>query len=177
MLLQASDSTLLIVDMQGRLMPVIHDGDAVLAANARLARAARLLDVPVVATEHHSKMLGVTVAPLAELVQSTFQKMRFSAARERGFEAWLPAARKTVLVTGCEAHICVLQTVIGLTELGYKAVLVADAAGSRKPSDHHAALRRARAHGAEIVTSEMAIFEWMETCEHARFRDVLRLVK
>ena len=69
-----------------------------------------------------------------------------------------------------------LQTVIGLTELGYKAVLVADAAGSRKPSDHHAALRRARAHGAEIVTSEMVIFEWMETCEHPRFRDVLRPV-
>lgn len=94
MLLQASDSTLLIVDMQGRLMPAIHDGDAVVAANAKLARAARLLDVPVVATEHHSKMLGVTVAPLAELVQSTFQKMHFSAAREQGFDAWLPAARK-----------------------------------------------------------------------------------
>lgn len=87
MLLQASDSTLLIVDMQGRLMPVIHDGDAVVAANAKLARAARLLDVPVVATEHHSKMLGVTVALLAELVQSTFQKMHFSAAREHGFDA------------------------------------------------------------------------------------------
>ncbi|CAB3869072.1 MAG: isochorismatase family protein [Achromobacter pulmonis] len=177
MLLQASDSTLLIVDMQGRLMPAIHDGDAVVAANAKLARAARLLEVPVVATEHHGKMLGVTVAPLAELVQSTFQKMHFAATRERGFDAWLPAARKTVLVTGCEAHICVLQTVIGLTEMGYKAVLVTDAAGSRKPADHHAALRRARAHGAEIVTTEMAIFEWMETCEHARFRDVLRLVK
>lgn len=177
MLLQASDSTLLIVDMQGRLIPAIHDGDAVVAANAKLARAARLLEVPVVATEHHGKMLGVTVAPLAELVQSTFQKMHFAATRERGFDAWLPAARKTVLVTGCEAHICVLQTVIGLTEMGYKAVLVTDAAGSRKPADHHAALRRARAHGAEIVTTEMAIFEWMETCEHARFRDVLRLVK
>ncbi|MGE8660024.1 MAG: isochorismatase family protein [Achromobacter sp.] len=177
MLLQASDSTLLIVDMQGRLMPVIHDGDAVLAANAKLARAARLLEVPVIATEHHSKMLGVTVAPLAELAQSTFQKMHFAATRERGFDAWLPAARKTVLVTGCEAHICVLQTVIGLAEMGYQAVLVADAAGSRKPADHHAALRRARAHGAEIVTTEMAIFEWMETCEHPRFRDVLRLVK
>ena len=86
MLLPASDSTLLIVDMQGRLMPVIHDGDAVLAANVKLAQAARLLEVPVVATEHHSKMLGVTVAPLAELVQSTFQKMHFSSAREPGFE-------------------------------------------------------------------------------------------
>lgn len=177
MLLCATDSTLLIVDMQGRLMPVIHDGEAVLNAAHKLAQAARLLDVPVVATEHHSKMLGVTVDPLRELVQATFQKMHFSSAREPGFDGWLPASRRTVLVAGCEAHICVLQTVIGLVELGYKAVLVADAAGSRKPSDHHAALRRARAHGAEIVTSEMAIFEWMETCEHPRFRDVLRLVK
>jgi len=88
MLLQASDSTLLIVDMQGRLMPVIHDGDAVLATAHKLAQAARLLEVPVVATEHHSKMLGVTVAPLNELVQSTFQKMHFSSTRERGFDAW-----------------------------------------------------------------------------------------
>ncbi|CAB3695181.1 hypothetical protein LMG26690_02324 [Achromobacter animicus] len=141
MLLSASDSTLLIVDMQGRLMPVIHEGDAVLNAAHKLAQAARLLDVPVVATEHHSKMLGVTVDPLRELVQATFQKMHFSSAREPGFDGWLPASRKTVLVAGCEAHICVLQTVIGLVHLGYKTVLVADAAGSRKPSDHHAALR------------------------------------
>lgn len=177
MLLQASDSTFLIVDMQGRLMPVIHDNEAVLNSAHKLAQAARLLDVPVIATEHHSKMLGVTVDPLREIVQHTFQKMHFSSALEPGFEAWLPAARKTIVVAGCEAHICVLQTVIGLMDLGYKAVLVSDAAGSRKPADHHAALRRARAHGAEIVTSEMAIFEWMQTCEHPRFRDVLRLVK
>ena len=65
MLLQASDSTLLIVDMQGRLMPVIHNGDAVLNTAHKLAQAARLLDVPVIATEHHSKMLGVTVEPLS----------------------------------------------------------------------------------------------------------------
>ena len=177
MLLQASDSTLLIVDMQGRLMPAIHDNEAVLHTAHKLAQAARILDVPVVATEHHGKMLGVTVDPLRDLVQSAFQKMHFSSTREPGFEAWLPPARKTILVAGCEAHICVLQTVIGLVDMGYKAVLVSDAAGSRKPSDHHAALRRARAHGADIVTSEMAIFEWMETCEYPRFRDVLRLVK
>ena len=177
MLLSATDSTLLIVDMQGRLMPVIHDNEALLNATHKLAQAARLLDVPVVATEHHAKMLGATVEPLREQVQSAFQKMHFSSALEPGFEAWLPAARKTILVAGCEAHICVLQTVIGLIDLGYHAVLVADAAGSRKPADHHAALRRARAHGAEIVTTEMAVFEWMRTCEHPRFREVLRLVK
>ncbi len=177
MLLRADHSIVLVIDMQERLMPVIDRGEQVLATADKLARAARLLDVPVVAAEHHSRMLGATVAPLREQVQATFQKMHFSAMREPWFEAWLPPARKTVLVTGCEAHICVLQTVLGLREQGWHAVLVADAAGSRKPSDHHAALRRARAAGADIVTSEMAIFEWMETCEHPRFRDVLRLVK
>lgn len=176
-LLQANQATLLIVDMQGRLVPAIHDGQAVLAAAHKLAQAARLLDVPVVATEHHARMLGVTVAPLDTQIQARFPKMHFSATREPGFTAWLPPARKTILVAGCEAHICVLQTVLGLLEEGYRALLVSDAAGSRKPADHHAALRRARGAGAEIVTTEMAIFEWMETCEHPRFRDVLRLVK
>lgn len=176
-LLQADAATLLIVDMQSRLMPAIDRGEAVLAAAHKLAQAARLLDVPVVATEHHSRMLGTTVAPLADTLQSTFQKMHFSAMREPGFEAWLPPARKTILVAGCEAHICVLQTVIGLAEQGYRAVLVSDASGSRQSADHHAALRRARSAGADIVTTEMAIFEWLETCEHPRFRDALRLVK
>lgn len=177
MLLQAQDSVVLIVDMQGRLMPAIHNHESVTNSAHTLAQCARLLDVPVLATEHHSRMLGVTVEPLRATVQATFQKMHFSAVREPGFAAWLPADRKTVLVAGCEAHICVLQTVQGLLELGCQAVLVADAAGSRRPAGHHAALRRLRAAGAQIVTAEMAIFEWMETCEHPRFRDVLRLVK
>ncbi len=92
-LLQANQATLLIVDMQGRLMPAIHDGQAVLAAAHKLAQAARLLDVPVVATEHHARMLGVTVAPLDTQIQARFPKMHFSATREPGFTAWLPTAR------------------------------------------------------------------------------------
>lgn len=138
-LLQANQATLLIVDMQGRLMPAIHDGQAVLAAAHKLAQAARLLDVPVVATEHHARMLGVTVAPLDTQIQARFPKMHFSATREPGFTAWLPPARASRPIT-------------------------------MRPC-------AARGAGAEIVTTEMAIFEWMETCEHPKFRDVLRLVK
>lgn len=98
-LLQANQATLLIVDMQGRLMPAIHDGQAVLAAAHKLARAARLLDVPVVATEHHARMLGVTVAPLDTQIQARFPKMHFSATREPGFTAWLPPARASRPIT------------------------------------------------------------------------------
>ena len=177
MLLQAADSTLLVVDMQERLVPAIAGADAMLGTAHKLAQGARLLGVPVVATEHNSGALGATVAPLRDAVQAVFQKRHFSAAREPGFEAWLPPARHTVLVVGCEAHICVLQTIVGLLELNYRAVLVSDAVGSRRPDDRHAGMRRIRAAGATVVTAEMALFEWLETCDHPQFRDVLRLVK
>ncbi|SAI65738.1 isochorismatase [Bordetella ansorpii] len=175
--LKASDCTLLVIDMQARLLPAIHDGEAVLAATLKLARAARLLDIPVVGTEQQPGKLGATVPELAGALQAVLAKTHFSAAREPGFEAWLPPGRRTVLVAGVEAHVCVLQTLLDLRQRGWQVALVSDAVGSRRPSDHHAASRRARAGGADIVSAEMAIFEWMETCEHPRFREVLRLVK
>lgn len=177
MLLRADDSTLLIVDMQERLQPAIMHGEESAATAYKLAQGARLLDVPVVATEHNRPALGATIAPLSDSVQAVFQKRHFSALGEPGFEAWLPPARRTILVAGWEAHVCVLQTIMGLLALDYRAVLVADAAGSRRASDQHAGLRRVRAAGATIITAEMALFEWLESCDHPRFRDVLRLVK
>ncbi|WP_200908041.1 isochorismatase family protein, partial [Achromobacter sp. DMS1] len=122
MLLNASDSTLLIVDMQSRLMPVIHDGDSVLARAGTLARAARLLDVPVVATEHHGKMLGPTVEPLSASVQATFQKMHFSSVREPGFEAWLPARAQDRAGGGVRgAHLVCCRPCWGWWGWGWRA--------------------------------------------------------
>jgi len=177
MTLQASDSLLLIVDMQEKLMPAMSGGERALARAVRLAQAARLLEVPVVATEQQPEKIGATVEPLRASIQRTLAKTHFGATDQPGFDGWLPAARKTVLVAGVEAHVCVLQTVMGLARMGYRAVLVADACASRSPADHHAALRRARAHGADIVTVEMAMFEWLGHCEHPRFRELLQLVK
>ncbi|ANN79274.1 isochorismatase family protein [Bordetella flabilis] len=173
----AADATLLIVDMQARLMPAIHDGPAVLAAAARLSAGARLLEVPVVATEHHRAALGATVDDVARHVRAVFSKMHFSAAAEAGFESWLPNARDTIFVAGCETHICVLQTALGLKQLHRRVALVADACGSRRREDRELALQRARAHGIDVVTTEMVLFEWLGTCEHPAFREVLRLVK
>ncbi|OZI67175.1 isochorismatase family protein [Bordetella genomosp. 11] len=173
----AADCTVLIVDMQARLMPVIHDGAAVLAAATRLAAGAVLLDVPVVATEHHRAALGATLDDVGQHARAVFRKMHFSAVDEPGFGSWLPNARGTIFVAGCEAHICVLQTALGLRRGGHRVRMVADACGSRQPSDRDFALQRARAHGIDVMTTEMALFEWLGTCEHPRFRDVLRLVK
>lgn len=175
--LDADDSVFLIVDMQERLMPAIAGQAEQVATANRLARAARLLDIPVLATAHQAAKLGGTVAPLAASVRRTFPKTHFSAAREPGFVAWLPAARRTVLVAGAEAHVCVLQTVLGLLDAGLRVVMVEDAVGSRHPADKAAALRRAAAAGADIVTAEMALFEWLGHCEHPQFPAVLALIK
>jgi nicotinamidase-related amidase len=173
----AADSTLLIVDMQARLMPVIDNGDAVLAAAVKLAAGAVLLDVPVVATEHHRAALGATLPEVAAQVRAVFQKMHFSAAAEPGFDSWLPNARGTVFVAGCEAHVCVLQTALDLRRMGRRVCQVADACGSRRRTDFDFAMQRARAHDIDVATVEMVLFEWLGSCEHPRFRDVLRLVK
>ncbi|MFC7657055.1 isochorismatase family protein [Pseudonocardia benzenivorans] len=80
-------------------------------------------------------------------------------------------------MAGAEAHVCVLQTVIALRERDVRVVLVADAVGSRRPSDRAAALERAREHGAEVVTTEMVLFEWMRDSHHPRFREVSKLLR
>jgi nicotinamidase-related amidase len=176
-LLTAEGAALLLIDLQERLMPAIHDGEAVVARAVRLAEAARLLDVPVRATEQYPEGLGPTVPPLAAYPQALLTKTTFSAAADPRSRTLLPAGTREIVVAGCEAHVCVLQTVLGLLGRGHRVVLVADAVGSRDPADRAAALDRARQHGAEIVTSEMVLFEWLRDARHPNFREVQKLLK
>jgi nicotinamidase-related amidase len=175
--LAANRSTLLLIDLQRRLMPSIAGGEAVVANARRLAEAARLLDVPVLATEQNPGGLGGNVQEIAALASRTLAKNFFDATREAAFETFLPAARLKVVVAGCETHVCVMQTVLGLLRQGRSVALVSDAVGSRTNANRDAALARAKAHGAELVTTEMVVFEWLETSDHPRFREALQLVK
>ena len=177
MLLTAESAALLLIDLQERLTPVIHDGEVVVARAVRLAEAARLLDVPIRATEQYPAGLGPTVPPLAAYPQAVLAKTGFSAVQDPGFSGLLPPGTSEIVVAGCEAHVCVLQTVLGMLPGGRRVLLVADAVGSRDPADRAAAIDRARQHGAEIVTSEMVLFEWLRDARHPRFRDVQGLLK
>jgi nicotinamidase-related amidase len=176
-LLSAERSVLLLLDLQQRLMPAIHDGDAVITRAARLAEAALLLDVPVVATEQYPAGLGPTVEALACYPRATMAKTMFSAAAEPGFQALLPAGAREVVIAGCETHVCVLQTALDLLGSRHRVILAADATGSRDPADHRAAVDRARQHGAEVVTTEMVLFEWLRDARHPSFRQVHKLLK
>jgi nicotinamidase-related amidase len=173
----AEGAVLLLIDLQERLMPVIHDHEAVVARAVRLAEAAQLLEVPIRATEQNPAGLGPTVAPLKAHPQAILSKTTFSAAGDRGFSALLPPAAEQVVVAGVEAHVCVLQTVLGLRDSGHRVFVVADAVGSRDPADKAVALDRAGRNGAEIVTSEMVLFEWLRDARHPKFREVQKLLK
>jgi nicotinamidase-related amidase len=176
-LLTAQSAVLLLTDLQERLVPAIYDGEVVVARAVRLAEAARLLDVPIRATEQYPAGLGRTVPPLAAYPQSTLAKTTFAATADPGFADLLPAGVSEIVVAGCEAHVCVLQTVLGLLPRGHRVLLAADAVGSRDPADRAAAIDRARQHGAEIVTSEMVLFEWLRDAQHPKFREVQNLLK
>ena len=115
-----------------------------------------------------------SVAPLAGYPQNLVPKTAFSAAAD---PMLLPTAAREVVVAGGEATVCVLQTVADLLADEHRVAVVADAAGSRDPADRDAAVDRMRAHGAEIVTSEMVLFEWLRDSAHPRFRKVQKLLR
>ncbi len=177
MRLAAENAALLLIDLQERLVPVIHDGETMVARAVRLAEAARLLGVPVRAAEQYPAGLGPTVAALARYPQAVLAKTTFSAADAPGFPELLPAGASQIIVAGCEAHVCVLQTVLGLLTAGHRVAVAVDAIGSRDPADQEAAIARARQHGAEVVTSEMVLFEWLRDARHPKFREVQKLLK
>jgi nicotinamidase-related amidase len=173
-------SMLLVIDFQTKLMPAIDQGAATVANTRRLIDAAALFDVPVLFTEQNAKGLGPTVPELSPDLDAVAHKMTFDALRAPGFLARFRERcqdRRDIVVVGCEAHVCVLQTVLGLIDNGLKAYVVGDAIGARRAESKEAAIRRMERHGAEIVTTEMVVFEWLGTAEHSRFRAAMVLVK
>ncbi|MBW6507321.1 MAG: isochorismatase family protein [Rhodobacteraceae bacterium] len=174
--LDVARSALMVIDLQARLMPAIAGGDAVLRNAGRLVTAARRLAVPVLFTEQNPRGLGATAPALAPAPGELAEKMSFDACRAPGLAARLAPDRATV-VAGCEAHVCVLQTVLGLIAAGRKVYVVADAVGSRDPENCRLALARMARHGAEIVSTEMVLFEWLGDANHPAFRELQALIK
>jgi nicotinamidase-related amidase len=177
LLCDASRSMLVVIDLQNKLMPVISEGKEIVKRALILAQVAKLLEVPIVGTEQQPLRLGGTVPEIAQMFSRRFEKNHFDASAEPGFAECLEPDRDDLIVLGCEAHVCVLQTVLGLRERNQRVRLVVDAIGSRQSANKIAAVDRAKSAGAEIVTSEMVAFEWLRTSEHPRFREALKLIK
>jgi nicotinamidase-related amidase len=180
MILDRARSALLIVDVQERLAPAIARFDVLQSRLALLIGAAGSLAVPTVFTEQYSAGLGATVAAVRNLAPAApvIAKVHFQATLEPDLEEWLGQNRaRQIVVAGTEAHVCVLQTTLGLIEHGYDTFLVADAVQSRRELDRTLAIERLRSAGAQIVSAEMVVFEWLKRAATDEFRAVLPLIK
>ncbi|MFZ4482291.1 MAG: isochorismatase family protein, partial [Rhodoferax sp.] len=191
---------LVLVDYQSRLMPAIFENTLVLANALRLAQLARLMEVPVWGTEQNPSRLGENAPEIRALCDQTLSKMQFSGVEE-GLGEWLrppakpvagnarslpkhlqkPAAqggeRNTVLIAGCEAHVCLLQTALDLLEDEFDVWVVTDACSSRTERNRDAAFDRLAGAGVELVTTEMVAFEWLRSAEHPAFKAAQALIK
>lgn len=176
----AGRSALVLVDYQQRLMPQIHRGTEALALGVKLGRIAHELGVPVLGTEQNPRGLGPNDEAVRVLCSHTLAKMHFDAC-EDGLPGLLRSARQPppteVVIAGCEAHVCLLQSALGLMRAGFTVWVVADACGSRQAASHELAMQRLRGAGAYIVSFEMVVFEWLHSCEHPRFKPVLKELK
>ncbi len=176
MLMKCETSVLLIVDVQTRLAPAIHDSDKVVANVVWLAEVAERIGVPVVVTEHCPDKIGVTVDAVKAVTAGArvVSKRWFSAEADGCLRDTAVARHRQIVVCGTEAHVCVLQTALGLRWAGKEVFVVAEASGSRAPADRELAFERMRSHGIEIVSREMVAFEWLECGGTDLFRSVSR---
>jgi nicotinamidase-related amidase len=170
-------SALVLVDYQVRLMPAIADGEDVLRSGERLARIAQALGVPVIGTEQNPAGLGPNDGRIRAVCATTLAKQHFDATRDGLADHLRGLRRDQVVVAGCEAHVCLMQTALGALAAGFAVMVAADACGSRRRDDKALALQRLERAGATLASTEMIAFEWLGSSDDARFRDVLALVK
>ena len=181
MLLDASKSSLLLIDIQERLLPAMEEQQKVVAKSSILLSAARELGLPVTISEQYPKGLGHTVPELAGNGPSVFEKLTFSCWREVAMKAHFiklhEGGRPLVIVAGIEAHVCVLQSCIDLSAAGFGVFAVSDAMSSRKTQSVTLAFERMRAFGIEVVNTEMALFELLERAGTPQFKALSALIR
>lgn len=175
-----NDTVLMVVDVQTNHYPHCVNRDEALDTMTRVVRAAEVLGVPTVLTEHYPKVFGPTLPELAEALVDVepMAKMHFSCLGDPDIRAKIEGVgAKNIVIIGSETHICIMQTALMARELGYDVAVVADAVTGRKELDHELGLRRLTAHGVDVLTWESLVYEWMVRGGTKEFKAILPLVK
>ena len=189
-LLDASRSILVVIDIQGKLVQMVHRPALVLETTRRLLKLADLFSVPVVLTEQYPKGLGPTEASLRETYDALttprffLEKTAFGCCGDSGFEALLqqarpglPPSKRQIVIAGIEAHVCVMQTVLELLASGHEVQVCWDAVSGRGEAYVKHALDRMAAAGATITNHESVAFEWARDKNHPQFKALSALMK
>lgn len=173
-------SVLVVIDVQEKLAPLMHEKDTLLKNVQVLIQAAQFLDIPILWTEQLPDKIGLTVESIRRLMptQKPIVKKGFGCGGEKQFvDALAATRRREVIVTGIETHVCVYQTVAQLLESRYAVQVVADAVSSRALSNKDIGLGKMQSLGADITSTEMVLFELLKTAEHAQFKGILELIR
>ena len=174
MLIYPNSSCLLVVDIQEKLVPAVHENEALIANTRWLAEVAKLAGVPVLTSEQYPQGLGRTVEQLRDVLPEDgyMEKLHFSCMSDPSCNEKINSIRPNqVIIVGMEAHVCVLQTAIQLKQQAREVYVVADCVSSRNPEDKAMALERMRHCGIHIVTKEMVGFEWMQQSGTPEFKE------
>ena len=179
--LKRDDTAVVVVDFQERMIPAMREGDSAVAEAAKLIKGAFALGCPVLATQQYTKGLGGSVREIIEAFPqfSHIEKSSFSVMGEQGFvEALKGTGKKTVVVCGVEAHVCVLQSALDMIEAGYDVFVATDAISSRKARDEEPAVKRMIQSGIVPTTVESALFELLEDdSKSGTFKAISKLIK
>lgn len=185
--LNPAQTGLIVIDIQERLLPVMATAEACQRNAERLVDGARVLGLPVLATEQFPQGIGPTVAGLRERLAAfdppapVLAKLEFSvvanAAAAAVLAQWRQQGIDTLLVCGVEAHVCVWQTVSDLLAQGYAVHVIEDATSSRSPENRSVAARLWRKAGAVVSSTEVALFDLIGGAQHPNFKAISKIIK
>ncbi len=180
MRVQKENTAGLVIDIQERLYPHIHEHEAIARNTGILVKGMKVLGMPVLVTQQYTRGLGPTIPGLLDLIRGfpVIEKTAFSCCDEPEFIRALAETHKQfILIAGIESHVCVLQTVIDLVERGYQPILVEDCVSSRKVHDKSISVRRMRKEGAIVTSYESILFELCRCSGTDEFKSISKLVK
>lgn len=178
--IERDDAICVVVDLQEKLLPAMHDAKTVEENNIKLLKGMKALGIPTVVTQQYTKGIGETVASVKEVLGAFehIEKTSFSCMGEPEFCKAIESFDKgTVILTGIEAHICVEQTAIDLIKEGYNVALVTDCIQSRNPQNKERSILRLANAGVIITTYESVLYELLENSKAAEFKAISAIVK
>lgn len=177
--MQTNNTFAMVVDIQEKLMPHIHQNEALLANMTKLINGLKELKMEFVLNEQYPRGIGKTIDEIKSLLPeiNVFEKTTFSCCNDESLPNLQMKNKQNVIVFGIETHVCVLQTSLNLIKAGFRVVLVVDCCGSRKELDHQIAIKRLYQSGAVLTTYESLLFELLKDSKNEAFKAISKIIK
>ena len=180
-MLNEEKTALIMIDVQEKLLNVMHGKEALLENMQKIAKSADALGIPIIWTEQNPKGIGPTVPEIKDLMPGHIQpviKFSFSCCSNEAFMDLIKGSKRTqFLMAGIETHVCVYQTSMDLLGLGYEVEVLSDAVSSRTLENKKIGLKKMRDSGVRLTSVETAIFELLKDARHEKFKDILKIIK